>query len=411
MTATARLLGTIETVFGERPPGRLGVAVSGGSDSLALLHLLHEWGRSELFVVTVNHGLRKDAASEALHVARLCDRIEVPHQILQWAGWDGKGNLQDQARRNRYSIISEWAVEHDLDAVALGHTLDDQAETLLMRLARGAGVDGLSGMASRFTRGGAQFVRPLLSHSREDLRAFLRKRNLRWVDDPSNDDTDFERVRMREALALLAPLGVTTEALSAVAANLAEARDALSTIAANFVTRSAKVIAGDLIFDRPALSAQPAELRRRLVAQGVRWISSSEYPPRRQAVDAALRVMREGGNTTLHGCRVMVSDMTVRITREHAAVAGLSGPTDVLWDARWVLDGPHDPALEVRALGEAVKDCPDWRATGIPRISLLASPAIWRGLHLVAAPLAGHSSGWTATTRHANDFAGFLILH
>ncbi len=411
MTATARLLGTIDTFFGDERPDRLGVAVSGGSDSLALLHILNEWGHADLNVVTVNHGLRPDAASEALHVAQLCGRLDVPHRIIEWTGWDGKGNLQDQARRSRYSIVAEWARGLNLDGVALGHTMDDEAETMLMRLARGAGVDGLSGMAGRFRRDGMDFLRPVLSHRRDELRAFLKARRLRWVDDPSNEDEAFERVRVRKALSVLAPLGVTTEQLCTVAAHLREARDALSWVAANWVSKSAKVVAGDLVFDRPALSGLPPELCRRLVTQGVRWIASSDYPPRRQAVDAALRVMRDGGNTTLHGCRLMVSDMTVRITREYDAVKERAGPTDALWDGRWTLEGLHEPELEVRALGEAVKDCPDWRATGIPRISLLASPAIWRETALVAAPLAGLENGWTATTRDANDFAAFLISH
>ena len=411
MTAPARLLGTIDTFFGDRRLDRLGVAVSGGSDSLALLYLLHEWGQAELFAVTVNHRLRPEAASEALHVAHLCDRLGVPHQILDWAGWAGKGNLQDQARRSRYSMIADWARGLNLGGVALGHTMDDQAETILMRLARGAGVDGLSGMAGRFSRDGMAYLRPTLPLNRDELRTFLTARKLRWVEDPSNEDLDFERVRMREALAILAPLGVTKEQLCTVAANLGEARAAISWMAASWVAKSAKVVAGDLIFDRPAYSGLPAEMRRRLLAQGVRWISSSDYPPRRQAVEAALRVIREGGNTTLHGCRVMVSDMTVRITREHAAVRDLSGPSDALWDRRWILKGPHAPELVVRALGDAVKDCPDWRATGMPRISLLASPALWRGDTLIAAPVAGFDDGWTATTGNANDFAAFLISH
>jgi tRNA(Ile)-lysidine synthase len=108
---------------------------------------------------------------------------------------------------------------------------------------------------------------------------------------------------------------------------------------------------------------------------------------------------------------VTVSDMTVRVAREHAAVAGLRGPTDAPWDRRWHLAGPHAPDLELRALGEAVRDCPDWRATGLPRATLLASPAVWRGAALVAAPVAGLANGWTADTGGAADFAAFLISH
>ena len=154
-------------------PARLGVAVSGGSDSLALLHLLHDRIRTGLAAVTVDHRLRPESASEALHVARLCERLGVPHDVLQRTGWDGRGNLQDQARRSRTSLIADWARSCGIEAVALGHTADDQAETVLMRLARAAGVDGLSGMAPRHAQEGIEWHRPLLTCGREALREVL----------------------------------------------------------------------------------------------------------------------------------------------------------------------------------------------------------------------------------------------
>ncbi len=100
---------------------------------------------------------------------------------------------------------------------------------------------------------------------------------------------------------------------------------------------------------------------------------------------------------------------TIRITREYNAVTGFDRATDALWDGRWVLEGPHTPSLQVRALGDAVKDCPDWRDTGLPRQSLLASPAIWRGDELVAAPWRGSENGWTASATGRGSFAQFLL--
>lgn len=410
MTAETALA-AIDRFFGARPPARLGVAVSGGSDSLALLHLLWGWGRAELSAVTVDHGLRAASASEALHVAAICEALGVPHDILEWRGWDGKGNLQAEARRTRYALMADWARERGLDAVALGHTLEDQAETVLMRFAREAGVDGLAGMAPWLERHDMAFCRPVLAQTRAVLRGVLERRAVRWIDDPSNDDPNFERVKARQVLYTLRPLGITAETLAASAGHLREASDALALVAAEFAREHVRVVAGDVIFDRARLNRLPAEIRRRLLAGALRWVASSEYPPRREPlaeIEAACHAPR---NLTLHGCRVLVSDMTVRVVREHAAVAGLSGPTGVPWDSRWVLDGPHAPDLDVRALGEAVKDCPDWRATGLPRTSLLASPAVWRGERLVAAPVAGLGNGWAATTRTIHDFARALIAH
>ena len=109
------------------------------------------------------------------------------------------------------------------------------------------------------------------------------------------------------------------------------------------------------------------------------------------------------------GCFIRANNMTVRITREFKAVEEVAGPTSEVWDSRWLLDGPHAPGLEIRALGEAVKECPGWRETGLPRQSLMASPAVWRGDTLVAAPLAGFGEGWSASATSRGTFAQILL--
>lgn len=409
MKADQRLLERLDAHFFQGLPKRMGVAVSGGSDSLALLHLCKAWGKAPVFAVTVDHGLRPEGADEAAYVAETCKALEIPHTTLKWEGWDGKGNLQAEARRTRYSLIAEWATQHEIDTVMLGHTMDDQAETFLMRLARKAGVDGLAAMASHMYRHGAVFDRPLLACRRDELRAYLERKRVRWVEDPTNEDDRFDRVKARRVLEALEPLGIDTEILFDVSSNLADASLALGATASEFAQDNVRSKAGDLIFDRTALRRLPVELMRRLLSAALRWVASAEYAPRRDAILALEGAVEMGKNTTLHGCQVLVSGMTVRITREHAAVATLATPSDQPWDARWWLDGPHAPDLEVRALGEAVKDCPDWRALGLPRVTLLASPAVWRGDTLVAAPVAGLTNGWAARTRDAAHFAASLI--
>ena len=396
-------------------PRRIGIAVSGGSDSLALLCAAHAWskdgGGPAIEAVTVDHGLRPEAKEEAAYVRGLCETLGVPHSTLTWEGWDGRGNLQDQARRNRYALIASWARGHALDSVALGHTMDDQAETFLMRLARESGVEGMASMRLVFRRDGARFDRPFLIDRRADLRAYLLSRGVRWVEDPSNEDESFDRVKARKALATLGPLGIGAAQLVRVAMNLRDASDAIAAVAAQVAREKVRAAGGDLIFDRSALRRQPPEVIRRLLAEALMFVGGADYPPRRQPLDAVIQQVETGGNGTLHGCRIMVSDMTVRITREHAAVASLRGPTDAPWDGRWRLTGPHAPDLHVAALGEAVRDCPDWRATGLPRPTLLASPAVWRGDILVAAPVAGLANGWSAEAPGAADFAAALISH
>jgi len=379
-------------------PDTLGVAVSGGGDSLALLTLLNDWrasGGPALRAVSVDHGLRPGAAVEVRAVARLCTAWGVPHASLRWHGWDGTGNLHDRARRARYALIAGWAREAGIGTIALGHTLDDQAETFLMRLAREAGVDGLAAMAPRWAQDGVAFVRPMLGIRRQELRALLRARGIDWAEDPSNDDPAFERTRARAALAALGPLGLEAPALARVAGHLGEARDALRAQMAEAAARSARIEAGDVVIDRAGLAALAPETARRLVQEALWWIGGSDYPARGAALARALDRIGAGHGHTLQGCRLIVRSDTVRITREARAVAGHAVAPGAVWDGRWRLSGPEAPGATIAALGEAgLRLCPDRRANPLPAASLRTTPAVWHGDKLIAAPVAGAANGW-----------------
>ena len=148
------------------------VAVSGGGDSMALLHVAQAWGRAQgkaVSALTVDHGLRDEAATEAARVAEICADFGVAHRTLDWPDWDGQGNLSAAARAARYDLIGQWAARHGLAGVALGHTADDVAETLLMRMARRAGVDGLAATATRFLRQHRFDVVEVGNHSSSDV--------------------------------------------------------------------------------------------------------------------------------------------------------------------------------------------------------------------------------------------------
>jgi len=376
----------------------LALAVSGGGDSLALLHAATGRVRADgppVEAVTVDHGLRPGSADEARRVGEICARIGVPHATLSWTGWDGRGNLQDAARRARLSLIADWALARGIRRVALAHTRDDQAETVLMRLARGAGVDGLSAMGAERRHLGLVWLRPFLDISRDELRAWLRTLGERWIEDPSNEDPRFDRVQARRALAALAPLGITGAGLAATAARLASARRALEACTAEAALRIAREDRGDVLIRRAGLADLPTEIARRLVVAALCAVASADYPPRAEALAETLAGLETVPRATLHGCLIAREGADLRIAREHAAVAGASAPPSALWDGRWRVTGPAQDRDTVRALGEAgLSLCPDWRAAGLPRASLLASPAIWRGDALVAAPLAGRAEGW-----------------
>lgn len=394
------------------PPGAaIGVAVSGGGDSMALLHLAADRARAlgtRIAAATVDHGLRPEAAAEAAMVAQVCAGLGIAHDTLRWQGWDGQGNLQSAARDARRALLADWRVRRGLDVVLLGHTADDQAETFLMRLARGSGVDGLACMAAA----DGTFLRPLLPLRRAALRDWLRARGIAWIDDPSNDDARFDRVRARQMLDLLAPLGLTVDRLTDTAAHMARARAALRQAAADLAAREVRAEGGDLILPAPLL--EPGELEGRILTAALRWIGATPYRPRHDALTAAAQALRRGETRTLAGVVMQPEGQGARLSREPAAVAppvAAQGP--VVWDGRWQVapDAPPGPGpWQVGALGTAgLARLPDWRAAGLPRSSLAASPAVWQGDRLVSAPLAGLSGGWTATL--TPPFALFLLSH
>lgn len=399
--------------------GRLLVAVSGGGDSIALLHLARDWaGRMGVDVeaVTVDHGLRAESAAEAEAVGRTCAGLDVPHRILRWQGWDGQGNLPQEARAARYDLIAGATGPEDLPTLNLiGHTRDDIAETFLLRLARGSGVDGLAAMRADWRDRGQRWARPLLAVGRGELRDWLRLRGMSWIDDPSNDDPRYDRARARQALAALAPLGLGVDRLADTAAAMSRARAALAEASHTAARAIAWTEAGDVVFDRAGLEALLPELRDRLLTHALGWVSGNPLRPRRTSLIETEAALAAGApRATLHGCLITAGPKTLRLSREPAAT-GPEVPTTALWDGRWRVNGPHLPASVIRPLGEAgLAICRGWRESSLPRASLIASPAIWdaRDDSLIAAPLARPEPLWSAEIAHPRgDFFTALLTH
>lgn len=400
---TARFALAMESLAPERP-SRLGLAVSGGGDSIALMHLARHWSGAGLHIATVNHGLRPEAPKEAAFVAQTAGALGLSHVTLKWEGWSGQGNLQDAARQARRSLLAQWAQQEGLQAVLLGHTQNDQAETFLMRLARGSGVDGLAAMAPVHVECGIRWLRPLLQFTRDELRDWLRARNHSWVDDPSNDDTNFDRIKARQAVQHLEPLGLSSERLAQTAQRMAEARAVLDAAATDAARHICRFEHGDFVFDAAGLDALAQETRHRLVARALCEVASKPYRPRLSALRAAL----SSASATLHGCLLTRTAKELRITREQNAVKGHSAPLDSLWDGRWRAMPPAQtdlpPGLTISALGEAgLAQCPDRTGWRLPRRSLLSSPAVWLGSRLIAAPLAGFSTNWRFCVREPDE--------
>lgn len=411
------LLAILRRQFQKTLPARIGIAVSGGGDSLALMYLLEECFRDqpvELMVATVDHGLRPEARSEAEQVATQAQALGLRHSILTWKeGPEEIGNLQDQARQARLDLLTTWARRNGIPILTLGHTADDQAETVLMRLSRAAGVNGLAGIPQRRTQGGVSLLRPLLEVRRETLRAYLRSLGVSWIDDPSNEDERFERIRARKAMTLLEELGLTTEVLSTVAQNMSKARKALGWYAFLEARDMMRFESGAIVVDLRKFRVLSDEMSHRLMTQAILWISGSQYPPRRQPMIETVAAAQRGCTRTLGGCHIRRHRDDIWICREAAAVQHKISDPGEIWDKRWRVFAGDTGACEVRMLGEeGLKHCPEWRDLGAPSAALEVTPALWRDGKLLAAPLAGLANGTTAEPiNSAEEFFASLLSH
>ena len=277
---------------------RLGLAVSGGPDSVAMLLIAAEALPGRIAVATVDHGLRAAAAAEAAFVAGLCAARGIPHTILTAAvAAEGKG-LQAAARAARYRLLARWCAASGLGHLATAHHADDQAETLLMRLGRGAGLAGLGGIRRRRPLGdGVTLIRPLLDVTRAELAAIVAAAGIVAVDDPSNRDPRYDRTRARALLAAGYP---AARRVAAAAAHLAEAEAALAWAAdGEWDRRQRREDGGTLAIDVAGL---PEELRRRLVQRALTAIAA-EAAPRGPDLARFIGVLAGGGAATIAGVR------------------------------------------------------------------------------------------------------------
>ena len=251
---------------------KLLLAVSGGPDSMALLHLARDWaasmGRVAIEAATVDHGLRPEAAAESRQVGLWCKSLGIPHHELVWDGEKPRTRLQERARDARYELLFALARDIGAEAVLTAHHADDQAETILFRLLRGSGIAGLAGMAPVTWRGSLRLVRPLLTMTKRELVTLCHDRHQAYVEDPSNLDPKFARVRMRRLLELLAGEGLDPADLARLAARAARTEQALaSTAAVLFAGLPTQRTPERVSCDLTALRDQPEEFLLRFLAE------------------------------------------------------------------------------------------------------------------------------------------------
>lgn len=304
---------------------KIAVAVSGGGDSLALLYLLSRWSAQNngprIHALTVDHQLRAAAADEARYVAQLSSKWpRVQHEILIWRGRKPATAVAERARTARYKLLHDYCVTHDIPVLILAHHMDDQAETFLMRLAAGSGLDGLAGMLPSQEFHQIKLVRPLLDVSHERLLATLRSKRVKWIEDPTNANTDYLRPRLRAARDVLAAEGLTSSRVAVTAARIARGRSALEVYADALWTAQADVQGQGVTFKRAEWEMWPVDMQIRLLTRAMGVVNGKAPPARMEQIEHVHDLLSTAhGKTvrvTLAACMITRGAKTVKITRE-----------------------------------------------------------------------------------------------
>jgi tRNA(Ile)-lysidine synthase len=391
---------------------RLALAVSGGPDSLALALLAVRWAKGQGGSATgliVDHGLRPEAAADAVQAAAWLQARGIEAHILPWYGAKPAAGLQAAARAARYALLADWCRAAGVLHLLTAHHLNDQAETVAMRAQRQSGRDGLAGMAPVRELPGLRLLRPLLPVAKARLLATLAAAGQPWLEDPSNQALRFERARLRAA-------GLDAKHLAALAAQAALERTAEDAALAAWLARWASVHpAGFVTLDRTALAVLDPLPAGRVLSRALLTVGNRLYPPRRTACDQLVAALRMPGTAgrTLAGCRILPWGPRWLICREPAAVeppVPLQPGIWCRWDRRFAVrveDG--SPSLEVGALGPAPwprrqpSAGPD-EAPPLPAAVRPSLPAVRRAGALLAVPHLRWSfsvaAGLTLQVRH-----------
>ncbi|MDR3376800.1 MAG: tRNA lysidine(34) synthetase TilS [Ancalomicrobiaceae bacterium] len=388
------------------------MAVSGGPDSTALLHLFSLWRSATAaplpaIIFTVDHGLRPEAADEAEFVARLAATRGLPHQTLRWEGPKPSSDIQAAARAARYQLLETAAVREGADVLMTAHTLDDQSETFLLALTRGSGVYGLAAMPTERRLGTLRLVRPLLAIPKARLIATLEAAGIAFVEDPSNRNMHYARVALRYAAPELARLGLDAETLAATARRLARASTALDHYADRLMAATVAIHPGGFLrLDIARFLQEPDEIVLRTLSRLLRDVMGHDYGPRldrlerllldvRAALDEARPLKRTlaGSVVRLNACPAPTLWIYPELGRDGFPDIILAPGETRIWHQRirLALAAGADRPLQIRALG------PDGRrliALGLPRglpaAAIETVAAVWDGEALVAVPAFDH---------------------
>ena len=358
---------------------RVALAVSGGADSTALMVACARWAKThdrlgDVHVVCVDHKLRDNSTKEAEQVCNVAGELGLQSHILTWVHDGVESAVQEKARKARYQLLADWCQANEVPVILTGHHQDDQIETMVMRLLHGSGVDGLAGMAAEGNIFGARVLRPFLEIKRAALRAYVAQQGVKWIEDPSNGNEKFERVRVRGGIAALVEQGLDVDGLAMSARRIARAQLALEGSVDGFMSTAVTVFdTGYASIDRSMLDSVPVEIALRTLRRVVVWASGGALPVQLSKLERVYEALRAGDETkmTLAGAAIAARKKHILIGREYGRKGLGNVVSNGVWDNRFIVGD-----VRVRPYGDIIDSDNRARPDDLPHFVACCLPAI-----------------------------------
>lgn len=303
---------------------KIAVAVSGGSDSMSLCALLNQYTKEyggELHCITVDHGLRQESKEEAQNIHSYLKSLNIIHVILTWEGEKPTSNIQEIARNARYSLLTDYCHKHKIELLTTGHQKNDQAENFILRAEHGSGLYGLAGIPKIGIFNNIEILRPLLGFDKNELQNHLTELNIKWIDDPSNQNEKFARVKIRK---ILGQYPEWINKLANISENLYRAKECIEYSLNKAIKDLTNIEKNQITIRLNDFNDLPQELKFRMLIKLLSYISYNQKPPRGERIERLITKIQNGSNfkaATLAGCLISRKKDKIIISHENETSA------------------------------------------------------------------------------------------
>ncbi|MEC9414021.1 MAG: tRNA lysidine(34) synthetase TilS [Pseudomonadota bacterium] len=390
---------------------KIAIAVSGGIDSMALMNLAKEsdlLNDKNVFILVVDHDLRSESKQEAEFVKKEAKKLGFTTRILKWKGSKPNKRIQEEARNKRYNLLINFCRENNINNLYLAHHLDDQIETFLFRMFRGSGLQGLTSFSRSYKRNGLTLMRPLIDIPKSELINYAKRKKINWVEDPSNENQKYDRVKLRKALPLLYKEGFDKEVFLKSIKKLRLANEALDQITKEFVSKYVSINKNVSVFiNQELFLTAPQDVQLRVLQNTIRIFSGERYySPNYLKIFNLMHWAREdngisaktlGGTIFRKRKSGIILYKEVKKLNEIKSIK-LSKSKYKAWDNRFLIKINKSVRGEISYLGnEGVKILKSKKILskkgfkGIPITALYSIPAMWDGKRLISAPFFDYS--------------------